>query len=137
MMITAGCGTQAVKSGRRRKDMKSPRSQRQTAKTNIITSLALVQDPDDLKLCLSSSPRPLTPPSSSPGPSTPISYSLGLSGSVPSLGKAKCSSCKFLAAKIKILEETLEMKMHPENHTLESPAILNELYNDKEKLDVE
>ncbi|GJW32883.1 hypothetical protein Tco_0052915 [Tanacetum coccineum] len=58
--------------------------------------------------------------------------------------KAECSNCKFLAekiktleAKIKILEGTLEMERHPENHTIESAAILHELYNDMEKLGLE
>ncbi|GKB01676.1 ribonuclease H-like domain-containing protein [Tanacetum coccineum] len=57
------------------------------------------------------------------------------------LEKAECSNCKFLAekintleAKIKILEGALKMERHPEKHTLESAAILRELYNDMEKL---
>ncbi|GJV09533.1 hypothetical protein Tco_1347189 [Tanacetum coccineum] len=37
---------------------------------------------------------------------------------------------KVLAGKIKVLETTLEMEMHPENHTLDSAALLHELYND-------
>ncbi|GKC19970.1 phospholipase-like protein [Tanacetum coccineum] len=97
---------------------------------------------DDLKLYLSSSSGPSTPPSSYLGPSTRPSYSSGPSGSTLNLKKAECSNCKFLAekirtleAKIKILEGTLEMERHPENHTLES--ILHELYNDMGKLGLE
>nr|GEU31580.1 hypothetical protein [Tanacetum cinerariifolium] len=49
---------------------------------------------DEPRLCLSSSPIPSTSSSSSTGPSTHPSYSLGLSGSAPSLGKAECSNCQ-------------------------------------------
>ncbi|GJT62807.1 hypothetical protein Tco_1006340 [Tanacetum coccineum] len=63
---------------------------------------------------------------------------------VMNLRKTECSNCKFLAekiktleAKIKILEGALEMKRHPEKHTLESAAILHELYNDMGKLGLE
>ncbi|GJV46960.1 hypothetical protein Tco_1437172 [Tanacetum coccineum] len=83
-----------------------------------------------------------TPLSSYPGTSTRPSYSPGTSRSAQNLGKAECSNCKFLAekiktleAKIKILEGALEMERHPEKHTLESAAILHELYNDMGKLD--
>ncbi|GKB53504.1 hypothetical protein Tco_0904257 [Tanacetum coccineum] len=69
---------------------------------------------------------------------------MGPSRSTLSLGNAKCPNCKFLAenikvlaAKIKVLEATLEMKMHSENHTLESTSILHELRNEIEKLGVE
>nr|GEU53210.1 hypothetical protein [Tanacetum cinerariifolium] len=79
--------------------------------------------------------------SSSSGPSTRPSYYAGTSGSTLNLRKEKCSNCKLLAekirtleAKIKILEGTLEMERHPENYTLESVAILHELYNDMGKL---
>ncbi|GKB40169.1 hypothetical protein Tco_0885111 [Tanacetum coccineum] len=82
-----------------------------------------------------------TPPSYSRGTSTRPSYSPGSSRSVQNLGKAECSNCKFLAekiktleAKIKILEGALEMEMYPEIHTLDSAAILHELYNDMGKL---
>nr|GEV46402.1 hypothetical protein [Tanacetum cinerariifolium] len=85
-----------------------------------------------------------TPPSSFSGPLTPLSYSPRPSRSAPSIGKADCSNHKFLtknikvlAGKIKILEAALEMKMHPENHTLDSTALLHELYNDMRKLDLE
>ncbi|GKC69026.1 hypothetical protein Tco_1114909 [Tanacetum coccineum] len=96
------------------------------------------------RLYLSSSSGPSTPPSSYPGPSTRQSYSPGPSRSALNLEKAECSNCKFFAekiktleAKIKILEETLEMERHPENHTLESAVIFHELYNDMGKLGLE
>ncbi|GJZ34197.1 hypothetical protein Tco_0579633 [Tanacetum coccineum] len=99
---------------------------------------------DDLRLHISSSSGSSTPPSYSPGTSTRPSYSPGSSRSVQNLGKAECSNCKFLAekiktleAKIKILEGALEMEMHPEKHTLDSAAILHELYNDMGKLGLE
>nr|GEY91276.1 boron transporter 4-like [Tanacetum cinerariifolium] len=57
---------------------------------------------------------------------------------------AECSSCKFLAekiktleAKIKIQEGALEMERHLEKHTLDSAAILHELYNEMGKLSLE
>ncbi|GJT87716.1 hypothetical protein Tco_1069433 [Tanacetum coccineum] len=99
---------------------------------------------DDLRLHVCSSSGLSTPQSSYSGPSTRPSYSPGSSRSAQNLGKAECSYCKFLAekiktleAKIKILEGALEMERHPEKHTLESAAILHELYNDMEKLGLE
>ncbi|GJV23420.1 hypothetical protein Tco_1376115 [Tanacetum coccineum] len=85
-----------------------------------------------------------TPPTLYTRPSTRPTYSVGTSKSAINVGKAECSNCKFLAekiktleAKIKILEGTLEMERHPENHTIESAAILHELYNDMGKLGLE
>ncbi|GJW69397.1 phospholipase-like protein [Tanacetum coccineum] len=99
---------------------------------------------DDLRLHISSSSGSSTPPSYSPGTSTRPSYSPGSSRSAQNLGKAECSNCKFLAekiktleAKIKILEGALEMERHPEKHTLDSVAILHELYNEMGKLSME
>ncbi|GJR88297.1 hypothetical protein Tco_0212308 [Tanacetum coccineum] len=99
---------------------------------------------DDLRLHISSSFGSSTPPSYYSGTSTRPSYSPGTSRSAQNLGKAECSNCKFLAekiktleAKIKILEGALEMERHPEKHTLESAAILHELYNDMGKLGLE
>ncbi|GKB74936.1 hypothetical protein Tco_0936348 [Tanacetum coccineum] len=99
---------------------------------------------DDLRLHISSSSGSSTPLCSYPGTSTRPSYSLGTSRSAHNLGKAECSNCKFLAkkiktleAKIKILEGALEMKRHPEKHTLESAAILHELYIDMGKIGLE
>ncbi|GJZ37081.1 phospholipase-like protein [Tanacetum coccineum] len=97
---------------------------------------------DDLRLHISSSSGSSAPLSSNPGTLTRPSYSPGTSRSAQNLKKAECSNCKFLAekiktleAKIKILEGVLEMERHPEKHTLESAAILHELYNDIGKLD--
>ncbi|GKB59416.1 hypothetical protein Tco_0915602 [Tanacetum coccineum] len=96
------------------------------------------------RLHISSSSGSSTPLSSYPGTSTRPSYSPGTSRSAQNLGKAECSNCKFLAekiktleAKIKIIKGALEMKRHPEKHTLESAAILHELYNDMGKLGLE
>nr|GEU92472.1 ARID DNA-binding domain-containing protein [Tanacetum cinerariifolium] len=77
------------------------------------------------------SPGPLTPPSYSSGSLTPQSYSSGSSRN------AECSNCKHLLDKIMILKETVEMYMHPEQHTVNSAAILHEVYNDMGKLDLE
>ncbi|GJV30578.1 F-box domain containing protein [Tanacetum coccineum] len=75
---------------------------------------------------------------------TALAYRTDDRGSTMNVGKAECSNCKFLAekiktleAKIKILEGTLEMERHPENHTIESAAILHELFNDMGKLGLE
>ncbi|GJY62766.1 hypothetical protein Tco_0464226 [Tanacetum coccineum] len=113
---------------------------------------------DDLTLHISSSSGSSTPPSYSPGTSTRpsyssrtstrLSYSPRSSRSAQNLGKAECSNCKFLAEKIKTLEAkikilegalegALEMERHPEKHTLDSAAILHELYNEIGKLSME
>ncbi|GKE10336.1 hypothetical protein Tco_1413887, partial [Tanacetum coccineum] len=60
------------------------------------------------------SPGSSTPPRYSPGASTPQSYSSGTSRN------AKCSNYKNLLGKITVLEATMEMYMHPEEHTLNS-----------------
>ncbi|GJW81509.1 F-box domain containing protein [Tanacetum coccineum] len=98
---------------------------------------------DDFMKRISSS-GPSTPPSLYTRPSRSPSYSAGTSRSAMNVGKDECSNCKFLAekiktleAKIKILEGTLEMERHPENHTIDSAAILHELYNDMGKLGLE
>nr|GEV73684.1 hypothetical protein [Tanacetum cinerariifolium] len=97
---------------------------------------------DDLIRRLSFSLGPSTPPSSSLGPSTRLCYSP--LRSTLNLGKAECSNCNFFAekikaleTKIKILEGTLEMERHPENHTLELATILHELYNNIGKLSLD
>ncbi|GJW86258.1 phospholipase-like protein [Tanacetum coccineum] len=94
---------------------------------------------DDFRNLISSSV-PSTPTTSYNSPS----YSTGTSKSAMNVGKVECPNCKFLAEKIKtleanikILEGTLEMERHPENHTIESAAILQELYNDMGKLGLE
>ncbi|GKD20843.1 hypothetical protein Tco_1222546 [Tanacetum coccineum] len=87
---------------------------------------------------------PSTPPTLYTRPLTRPSYSAGTFRSAMNVGKAECSNCKFLAKKIKTLEEkiktlegTLEMERHHENHTIDSAAILHELYNDMGKLGLE
>ncbi|GJZ04114.1 hypothetical protein Tco_0537389 [Tanacetum coccineum] len=77
------------------------------------------------------SPGPSTPPSYSPRPLTPQSHPSGTSRN------AGCSNCKHLLGKIKVLEATLEMYMHPEQHTRNSTALLHEVYNDMENLGLE
>ncbi|GJX70268.1 hypothetical protein Tco_0307439 [Tanacetum coccineum] len=77
------------------------------------------------------SPGPSTPPSYSPGSSTPQSYSPGSSRN------AECSNCKHLLDKITVLKATMEMYVHPEQHTVNTAALLNEVYNDMGKLDLE
>ncbi|GKC87274.1 hypothetical protein Tco_1147923, partial [Tanacetum coccineum] len=75
---------------------------------------------------------------SSIGASTDLIYSSGtstpLGDSLRPSKNAECSNCKLLIGKIKVVEATLEMYMHPENHTLDSTAIFHELYNDMRKL---
>ncbi|GJV93389.1 hypothetical protein Tco_1541202 [Tanacetum coccineum] len=65
------------------------------------------------------------------GASTPQSYSLGTSRN------AQCSNCKHLLDKITVLEATVDMYMHPEQHTVNSAALFHEVYNNMGKLDLE
>ncbi|GKA50109.1 hypothetical protein Tco_0743182 [Tanacetum coccineum] len=65
------------------------------------------------------------------GSSTPQSYSPGSSRNV------ECSNCKHLLDKITVLKATVKMYMHPEQHTVNSAALLHEVYNDMGKLDLE
>nr|GEW60338.1 hypothetical protein [Tanacetum cinerariifolium] len=67
----------------------------------------------------------------SPTPSTPPNY-YGVSSS-----NTECSNCKHLLGRIKVLQATLAMYMHPEQHTLDLTALLHDLYNDMEKLGLE
>nr|GEX11709.1 40S ribosomal protein S11 [Tanacetum cinerariifolium] len=73
---------------------------------------------------------PSTPPNYSSGPSTPLSYSSGLSTppnySSRSSRNAECSNCKHLRGKISVLKATMNMHMHPEQHTVNSAALLHE-----------
>nr|GEX98516.1 probable WRKY transcription factor 27 [Tanacetum cinerariifolium] len=55
-------------------------------------------------------------------------YSLGSSRN------AECSNCIILLGKIKVLEATVEMYRHLEQHILNSTALLHEVYNDMGKL---
>ncbi|GJT18821.1 hypothetical protein Tco_0877527, partial [Tanacetum coccineum] len=80
---------------------------------------------------LSFSPGTSSTPIFSPGPSTPPIYSSG------SLRNGDCSNCKLLLARIKLLEVQLKMYMHPEQHTLNSTALLHEVYNDMGKFGFE
>ncbi|GJT70350.1 hypothetical protein Tco_1029636, partial [Tanacetum coccineum] len=77
------------------------------------------------------SPGASSTPSYSPGPSTPQSHPSGTSTN------AGCSNCKHLLRKIKVLEATLEMYMHPEQHTRNSTALLYKVYNDIGNLGLE
>ncbi|GJV48068.1 hypothetical protein Tco_1438280 [Tanacetum coccineum] len=82
-----------------------------------------------------------TPPSYSSGPSTPLSYSSGPSlptnYSLGSLRNGECSNCKHLRGKISVLKATMDMHMHPEQHTVNSAALFHEVLNEMEKLDLE
>nr|GEW98766.1 hypothetical protein [Tanacetum cinerariifolium] len=84
---------------------------------------------------------PSTPPNYSSGPSTPLSYSSG--PSTPpnyysgSSRNAECSNCKLLRGKISVLKATMNMHMHPEQHTVNSAALLHEVLNEMEKLALE
>nr|GEY34240.1 hypothetical protein [Tanacetum cinerariifolium] len=84
---------------------------------------------------------PSTPPNYSSGPSTPPSYSSGVSTppnySSGSSRNADCSNCKHLRGKISVLKATMIMHMHPEQHTVNSAALLHEVFNEMEKLDLE
>ncbi|GKD32811.1 hypothetical protein Tco_1248320 [Tanacetum coccineum] len=74
---------------------------------------------------------PSTPPSYSSGPSTPTNYSLGSSRN------AECSNCKHLCGKISVLKVTMDVHMHPKQHTVNSTAQFHEVLNEMEKLDLE
>ncbi|GJY36277.1 hypothetical protein Tco_0421655 [Tanacetum coccineum] len=74
---------------------------------------------------------PSTPPNYSSGPSTPPNYSPGSSRN------AECSNCKHLRGKISVLKATMDMHMHPEQHTVNSAALFQEVLNEMEKLDLE
>ncbi|GKD15398.1 hypothetical protein Tco_1199805 [Tanacetum coccineum] len=65
------------------------------------------------------------------GASTAPIYSPGTSRN------AECSNCKHLLDKITVLEATVDMYMHPEQHTVNSAALFHEVYNNMGKLDLE
>nr|GEX50466.1 valine N-monooxygenase 1-like [Tanacetum cinerariifolium] len=73
---------------------------------------------------------PSTPPSYSSGPSTPPNYSPGSSRN------AECSNCKHLSGKISVLKATINMHMHPEQHTVNSAALLHEVLDEIEKREI-
>ncbi|GKB09558.1 hypothetical protein Tco_0837870 [Tanacetum coccineum] len=87
------------------------------------------------------SARPSTTPIYSPGASTPQSYSSGPSTppnySPGSSRNAECSNCKHLLGKISVLKATVDMYMHPEQHTVNSAALLHKVLNEIGKLDLE
>nr|GEW08817.1 hypothetical protein [Tanacetum cinerariifolium] len=72
-----------------------------------------------------------SPGAPSAGPSTPPNYSSRSSRN------AECSNCKHLRGKISVLKATMNMHMHPEQHTVNSAALLHEVLNEMEKLDLE
>nr|GEV00779.1 hypothetical protein [Tanacetum cinerariifolium] len=78
---------------------------------------------------LTSSPGASSTTSYSQGPSTPSIYSPGSltpqSYSSRSSRNAECSNCKHLLDKIMVLKATVEMYMHPEQHTVHSAAFLH------------
>nr|GEW81528.1 hypothetical protein [Tanacetum cinerariifolium] len=63
---------------------------------------------------------PSTPPSYSSRPSTPINYSLGSSKN------KECLNFKHLRGKISVLKATMDMHMHPEQHTVNLAALFHE-----------
>nr|GEW32124.1 hypothetical protein [Tanacetum cinerariifolium] len=73
----------------------------------------------------------LTPSRYSLGALTHQSYSMGTSRN------AECSNCKHLLHKITVLEEIVDMYMHPEQHTVNSAALFHEVYSNMGKLDLE
>ncbi|GKE85137.1 hypothetical protein Tco_1558879, partial [Tanacetum coccineum] len=77
------------------------------------------------------SPGASTTPIYSPGSSSTLIYSPG------ALRNAECSNCKHLLDKTTVLEAMLEMYKNPKQHTLNSAALLHEVYNDIRKLDLE
>ncbi|GJZ54345.1 transposase, MuDR, MULE transposase domain protein [Tanacetum coccineum] len=78
---------------------------------------------------LSFSPGTSSTPNFSPTPPTPPNYYGGSSSNT------ECSNCKHLFGRIKVLQATLEMYMHPEQHILDSTALLHDLNNDMENID--
>nr|GEX16404.1 hypothetical protein [Tanacetum cinerariifolium] len=77
------------------------------------------------------SPGSSTPQRYSPGASTPQRYYLGTSKN------AECSNCKHLLDKITVLEATVDMYMHPEQHTINSAALFHEVYSNMGKLEMD
>nr|GFA77384.1 hypothetical protein [Tanacetum cinerariifolium] len=78
---------------------------------------------------------PSTPPSYFSGPSTPPSYYSGPSTPPTySSRNAECSNCKHLRGKIYGFKATMNIHMHPEQHTVNSAALLYEVLNEMEKL---
>nr|GEV62756.1 retrovirus-related Pol polyprotein from transposon TNT 1-94 [Tanacetum cinerariifolium] len=98
------------------------------------TSEQIVCDfPRMVEMCLCDVDRSSSTPIYSLRSLKPPSYSLGASTlqnhSSESSRNADCSNSKHLLDKITILKETVEMYMHPEQHTVNSAALLYEVYN--------
>ncbi|GKE03189.1 hypothetical protein Tco_1395207 [Tanacetum coccineum] len=86
---------------------------------------------------LTSSPGASSTPSYSPGPSTPPRSSTPQSYSPGSSKNSECSNYRHLLDKITVLKAKVKMYMHPEQDTVNSAALLHEVYNDMGKLDLE
>nr|GEZ64308.1 hypothetical protein [Tanacetum cinerariifolium] len=75
------------------------------------------------------------------GSSTPLRYSAGAlitqSYSMGTSRNAECSNCKHLLDKIMVLEATVDMYMHLEQHIVNAAALFHEVYNNMRKLDLE
>ncbi|GJS69281.1 hypothetical protein Tco_0702122 [Tanacetum coccineum] len=83
------------------------------------------------------SPGSSSTPIYSPGSSSTPIYSPGSSSTPIYSRNAECSNCKHLLDKITVLEATVDMYMHPEQHTVNSAALFHEVYNNMGKLDLE
>nr|GEV69060.1 hypothetical protein [Tanacetum cinerariifolium] len=94
----------------------------------------LAKSLSDVNFCMERGTSPST------GSSTPLRYSLGASTpqsySPKTSRNAECSNCKHLLDKITILEATVDMYMHPEQHTVNSATLFHEVYNNMRKLDL-
>ncbi|GJT02830.1 hypothetical protein Tco_0823999 [Tanacetum coccineum] len=53
------------------------------------------------------------------------------------LKKCKCSTASTCRRKISVLKATMDMHMHPEQHIVNSAALLYEVLNEMKKLDLE
>ncbi|GJZ75472.1 hypothetical protein Tco_0639937 [Tanacetum coccineum] len=150
-MVDDGCPHELLRVGRckRRRCSSSGQSYKPRVYGQTILALSKIKETRFRELMSSpgapSTPSypagPSTPPSYSSGPSTPSSYSSGPSTptnySLGSSRNTECSNCKHLRRKISVLKETMDKHMHPEQHTVNSAALLHEVLNEMEKLDLE
>nr|GEU71762.1 hypothetical protein [Tanacetum cinerariifolium] len=87
------------------------------------------------------SPGSSSTPIYSPGSLSTLIYSPGSSSTPISSSRssrnAECSNCKHLLDKIMVLEATVDMYMHPEQHTVNSAALFHEVHNNMRKLNWE
>nr|GEY15194.1 hypothetical protein [Tanacetum cinerariifolium] len=87
---------------------------------------------------LISSPGASSTPTISPGTSSTLIFSqtpyMPPSYYGGSSSNTELSNCKHLLGRIKVLQATLEMYMHPEQYTPDSTALIHDLNNDMEKL---